>query len=146
MKKNLTEVLDLLEEYNMNFHNEISCDTIVKGNDTLLYTALCNLIKNSCYYSGSTDITLKIIAKDDDFYTFSFYDNGKGVPEESIHKLFSRFFRIEKDKNQKSGTGLGLSIVKESISLGGGNISVSNIKGGGLELVFTLPIPKIKKQ
>lgn len=135
-----------LEEYNMNFHNEISCDTIVKGNDTLLYTALCNLIKNSCYYSGGTDITLKIIAKDDDFYTFSFYDNGKGVPEESIHKLFSRFFRIEKDKNQKSGTGLGLSIVKESISLCGGNISVSNIKGGGLELVFTLPIPKIKKQ
>ena len=131
-----------LEEYNINFHNEIESDTIVKGNEMLLYNTLCNLIKNSCFYSGAADITFKIIEQNENFYTFSFSDNGKGVPEESLPKLFTRFYRVEKDKNKKSGTGLGLSIVKESIILCGGTISIRNREEGGLEFIFTLPIPK----
>lgn len=129
-----------LSEYNMTFKNEIDPDTFVRANEMLLYNIFCNLIKNSCFYSFGSDIVLKVIAQNEQFITFSFSDNGKGVPTEALAKLFNRFYRLEKDKNQKSGTGLGLPIVKESINLCGGTISVSNRLEGGLEYTFTLPL------
>lgn len=129
-----------LSEYNIIFRNEIVPDTFVRGNEMLLYNVLCNLIKNSCFYSRGSDIVLKIVSQNKQFITFSFSDNGKGVPEEALPKLFNRFYRIEKDKNKKSGTGLGLPIVQESINLCGGSVSVNNIPKGGLEYIFTLPL------
>ena len=81
-----------------------------------------------------------MLSSDKEFYTFSFFDNGKGVPVESIPKLFDRFYRIDKYKAKKTGTGLGLAIVKESINLCNGNISASNRMEGGLEFIFMLPI------
>ena len=124
----------------MIFRNEIKPDTFVRANDMLIYNLLCNLIKNSCFYSHGSDIVFKTVSQDEQFITFSFSDNGKGVPEEALSKLFNRFYRIEKDKNQKSGTGLGLPIVQESINLCGGTVSVSNRPEGGLEYIFTLPL------
>lgn len=129
-----------LEECNMSFHIEMEEDIFVRGNEMLLYNVFCNLIKNSCFYSGGSDITLKLKAQDGRAYVFTFSDNGKGVPEESVQKLFTRFYRIDKDKNKKSGTGLGLPIVKESISLCGGHISANNADEGGLEFTFSLPM------
>lgn len=129
-----------LSESNMIFRNEIKPDTFVRANDMLIYNLLCNLIKNSCFYSHGSDIVFKTVSQDEQFITFSFSDNGKGVPEEALSKLFNRFYRIEKDKNQKSGTGLGLPIVQESINLCGGTVSVSNRPEGGLEYIFTLPL------
>ena len=128
-----------LNEYNMTFKNEIEPDTFVKGNEMLLYNVFCNLIKNSCFYSLGTDIVVKRIAQNKEQITFSFYDNGIGVPKEALAKIFERFYRLEKDKNQKSGTGLGLPIVKESINLCGGKIQVNNRLEGGLEFSITLP-------
>lgn len=129
-----------LNEYGITFKNETETDIFVTANEMLLYNVFCNLIKNSCYYSSGSEITLKTISQDEQSVTFSFYDNGQGVPSEVLDKLFNRFYRIEKDKNDKSGTGLGLSIVKESINLCGGTISVSNrINQRGLEFTFTLP-------
>lgn len=129
-----------LNEYNMNFRIEVAPETFVKSNEMLLYNVFCNLIKNSCFYSGGTNITLSTI--DDsvpDLITFSFYDNGSGVPSDVLPRLFDRFYRFEKDKNKKGGTGLGLPIVKESITLCGGSITVKNRFEGGLEFLFTLP-------
>lgn len=128
-----------LSEHNMTFKNDIIPDTFVRANDMLIYNVLCNLIKNSCFYSHGSDISLKILSQNEKLITFSFSDNGKGVPEESLSKLFNRFYRIEKDKNKKSGTGIGLSIVQESIKLCGGTVSVNNRPEGGLEYIFTLP-------
>ena len=128
-----------LSENNIIFKNEIKPDTFVRANEMLLYNVFCNLIKNSCLYSGGSDIVLKSLAKDEKYSTFSFYDNGKGVPGEAIPKLFNRFYRLEKDKNSKSGTGLGLPIVKESITLCCGDISVANRLEGGLEFIFSIP-------
>lgn len=129
-----------LNESNMTFRIEIEPNTFVKSNETLLYNVLSNLVKNSCFYSKGTCITLTTI--DDtspDFIKFSFYDNGIGVPSEAIPRLFERFYRFEKDKDKKGGTGLGLPIVKESITLSGGTVTVDNRIDGGLEFQFTLP-------
>ena len=133
-----------LEEYRMKFHIEIDKDTIIKGNEILLYNIFCNLLKNCCYYSGGTNIYLKSMGINNGLHEFSFKDDGKGVPEESLSKLFNRFYRVEKDKNKKSGTGLGLPIIKESINLSGGSIKAQNSSTGGLEFIFSLPIPEDK--
>lgn len=129
-----------LNDSNINFRIEIDPNTFVKSNETLLYNVLSNLVKNSCFYSKGTCITLTTLdTTSPDFIKFSFYDNGIGVPAEALPRLFERFYRFEKDKDKKGGTGLGLPIVKESIILSGGAVTVNNKIGGGLEFQFTLP-------
>lgn len=128
-----------ISESAMTFNVAIEPDTYVKSNEMLLYNIISNLVKNSCFYSGGTSITLKTLRTNDLMITFSFSDNGKGVPEDAIPKLFERFYRLEQDKNMQQGTGLGLPIVKESINLCGGTITVANRPNGGLEYIFSLP-------
>lgn len=129
-----------LNDSNMTFRIEIEPNTFVKSNETLLYNVLSNLVKNSCFYSKGSCITLTTLDNTSpDFIKFSFYDNGIGVPTDALPRLFERFYRFEKDKDKKGGTGLGLPIVKESITLSGGTVTVDNKIDGGLEFQFTLP-------
>ena len=124
---------------NMKFNVELPSDCKVYGNGELLIGILTNLTKNSVTYSQGTEITLKLIGRNQRFYTFSFSDNGTGVPEEHIPHLFERFYRIDKGRSRKvGGTGLGLSIVRNSLITMGGSVSVRNGKDGGLEFIFTL--------
>ena len=69
----------------------------------------------------------------------SFEDDGRGVDPEKLHRLFERFYRIDKGRSrQVGGTGLGLSIVKHAVQFHGGTITVTNRKTGGLRFEFTL--------
>ncbi len=119
------------------FNVPLDCD--VWGNYALLNDALLNLVKNSVAYSKGTYMSLSLIEEDDNFFRFNFYDNGIGVPEELISKLFDDFFRVDKNLSRKSGgTGLGLPIVKKTITTFGGNIEAYNRPKGGLGFKFTL--------
>lgn len=118
----------------------IPYDCEVMGNRTLLSGMLLNLIKNSNFYSRGTEIVIKCIGEDEKFYTFVFYDDGVGVPPESLSHLFERFYRVETGRSRKTGgTGLGLPIVKSTINAMGGKITVDNREAGGLIFTFTLP-------
>ena len=80
-----------------------------------------------------------MIAESERYYTFSFYDNGTGVGEEHIPRLFDRFYRVDTGRSRKvGGTGLGLPIVKSTVEALGGTITVRNRSTGGLEFFFTL--------
>ena len=82
---------------------------------------------------------IKILAESDKFYTFVFWDDGCGVPQEHLPHLFERFYRVDAGRSRKSGgTGLGLPIVKSTIESLGGAISVYNRPEGGLQFIFTL--------
>ena len=101
---------------------------------------LLNLIRNAAEYSHGSEIKLRLINETAKYYTFSFADNGVGVPQEHIPHLFERFYRVDTGRSRKvGGTGLGLPIVKNTITTLGGTISVRNGAAGGLEFVFTLP-------
>ena len=123
----------------MEFSYEIPMGCVVQANENILHGVLLNLIRNAAVHSGGHNIMMKLIAESANFYTFSFSDDGDGVPEESLPHLFERFYRVDKGRSRKAGgTGLGLSIVKNSIIAMGGTISVHNRSTGGLEFVFTL--------
>ena len=67
-------------------------------------------------------------------------DNGMGIPEKDIDKIFDRFYRVDKARSRESGgTGLGLSIVKELVEMHGGKITVESVVDSGTRMKIVIP-------
>lgn len=130
-----------LKEHHMTVHNLLPGELIVKGNSSLLYSVFRNLTDNAIAYAGDgTEITISARGHED-YWTFNFSDNGVGVPEEHLPRLFERFYRVDKGRSRKlGGTGLGLAIVKNAILLHRGTIRVKNNPTGGLCFTFTIAV------
>ncbi len=134
------ELEALPEEQRMTVHLNLSEPIIVNGNHALLSSIFRNLTENALAYSGGKNIYISLLSHTQGFYHLSFEDDGCGVDEEKLPRLFERFYRVDKGRSrQRGGTGLGLSIVKHAVLFHGGTISVSNRPAGGLRFVFTLP-------
>lgn len=129
-----------------NIEIEIECDeelSQVKADLQKSVWVLVNLISNAVRYTPSKG---KIILKaEDDTKTirFSVIDNGKGIPEEYLDKIFHKYFQVYNKQSDSGGSGLGLAIAKEFITAQGGQIGVESELGKGSTFYFTLPKFKI---
>ena len=102
--------------------------------------AISNLVENGIKYNvdeGWVRVTLDADHKD---FFVTVEDSGLGIPEESIERIFERFYRVDKSHSREiGGTGLGLAITRSSIAMHHGIIKVSSKEGEGT--TFTVKIP-----
>ena len=143
----LKEIIDEIREYidvlppekRMELHTNITENTVVTGDPTLLYSIFRNLSENALAYSSGTDIYVNVESENKNEIEISFADNGVGIDEEHLEKIFYRFYRVDKGRSRKvGGTGLGLAIVKNAVLYHKGKIKARQRRGGGLEFIFTL--------
>jgi len=124
----------------MKFEYHVPDDCMVMAHEPLLMNALLNLTYNAARYSEGTLITLSRLREENGREVFSYSDNGVGVDEEHLERLFDMFYRVDSGRSRKKGgSGLGLPLVKKIITAMGGDITVRNAAQGGLEFIFTLP-------
>ena len=99
-----------------------------------------NILPNSIKYTpdgGEIKIYVGFVYNDAYIKVF---DNGIGIPEEDLSRIFERFYRVDKARTREmGGTGLGLSIAKEILDKNGGSIDIKSVVGQGTEVVIRIP-------
>ena len=113
--------------------NKISIQMDIKVDEmltdyNLLYTIISNLLSNSIRYAGRESIVKILMNKESSNILLSIKDNGVGIQEDKIDKLFDRFYRVENSRSRETGgSGLGLAITKACVEILNGEISVRSI-------------------
>jgi two-component system OmpR family sensor kinase/two-component system phosphate regulon sensor histidine kinase PhoR len=134
------DLADGLKKNDIELNVSVKDNLIINGNYTLLYSIFRNLIDNSISYAGQhISIDIADYLDDNEYLYFSYRDNGVGVDEQHLPRLFERFYRVNEGRTRDTGgSGLGLSIVKNAVLFHKGEIQVKKRSEGGLEFFFTL--------
>ncbi|MCG7459111.1 ATP-binding protein [Corynebacterium tuberculostearicum] len=119
----------------------------VKGDRSLLVTALSNLVSNAINYSPEkmpVSVSQKVV--DGGVVLIRVTDRGIGIAPDDQKRVFERFFRVDQARSrQTGGTGLGLAIVKHVVANHGGNIKLWSRPGTGSTFTIELPIYREEK-
>lgn len=115
----------------------------IEANPQQMKELLNNLITNAVKYNRPGGQVWIQIREKGDAMLIRVRDNGMGIPEDSLDRIFERFYRVDKGRSRKQGgTGLGLSIVKHIVSFYQGTIRVSSELDKGSEFVVELPLQR----
>jgi len=146
IKQLVENVFDLLEmqaiknKISIGFAREYPQSLPVFADEERIQQVLTNLIVNSLKYgvkNGKTEVSLEELSEEKILIKIS--DNGEGVAEEHLPRLFERFYRVDKSGNRKAGgSGLGLAIVKHIIEAHQEKLLVESTPGVGSKFSFTL--------
>jgi signal transduction histidine kinase len=108
-----------------------------QGKPQALKRCLSDLLDNAIKYGKSAMVT---VDDDTNRLVINIRDEGPGIPETELDKVFEPFYRLESSRNrQTGGTGLGLTIARSIVDSHGGKLALSNHPGGGLQVSVTLP-------
>jgi two-component system phosphate regulon sensor histidine kinase PhoR len=148
----IENVFDLLEmkasrrNISLTFDMDYKTPVYVWADLDKIQQVITNLVVNSIKYGhpdGTTEVSVENLIKNKVIIRVT--DNGEGIPESHLQRIFERFYRIDKSGSRKEGgSGLGLSIVKHIIEAHGEKIYVESLVDVGSEFSFTLE--KSKKQ
>ena len=126
-------------------HQKVECfvtanvPTICADKDGLERVIL-NILSNSIKYTEENGIIKIYVGFVYNDAYIKIIDNGIGIPEEDLNRIFERFYRVDKARTRKmGGTGLGLSIAKEILDKNNGRIDIKSQVGKGTEVVITIP-------
>jgi two-component system, OmpR family, sensor histidine kinase SenX3 len=112
----------------------------VFGNEEQLTAAVANLVANAVSYSENDSTVLVSTRADENSVEISVVDQGIGIPQPEIDRIFERFYRVDPARHRSTGgTGLGLSIVKHVAATHGGDVRVWSVEGQGSTFTMTLP-------
>ena len=144
--ENVYDLMEFESEKNntkLLINNENNTPIIVNADKERILQVLTNLVVNSIKYGKEGGYTkVKVEEYDNDRIIVRVKDNGEGIEDEHLPRLFERFYRIDKNRSRKKGgSGLGLSIVKHIIEAHQEQIFVKSKIGQGTEFSFTLQKP-----
>ncbi len=133
-----------IKKKNHNVENFVTADVppVYADKDDIERVVL-NILTNSIKYTpdgGVIKIYVGFVYND---AYIKIIDNGIGIPEEDLNRIFERFYRVDKARSRENGgTGLGLSIAKEILDKNGGSIDIKSEVGKGTEVVIKIPTKK----
>ncbi|MEO9238325.1 MAG: ATP-binding protein [Jatrophihabitantaceae bacterium] len=119
---------------------------LVRGNETQLGTAIGNLVDNAIAYSPArtrVGLTARVEADAEgrDWVAIAVTDQGIGIAETELDRVFERFYRVDPARSRATGgTGLGLAIVKHIATNHGGSVTVWSVVGSGSTFTLRLPL------
>ncbi|KHD15685.1 ATP-binding protein [Clostridium butyricum] len=124
---------------NVSVEFEDNSSECILGDRDKFYQLVLNLIENAVKYSKEKEGYVKISSHNDGgYYHLKIEDNGIGIPDEDISRIFERFYRVDKSR-KKGGTGLGLAIVKHIVKIFNGEINVKSKLGEGTTFEVKIP-------
>ena len=124
---------------NVSVEFEDNSSECILGDRDKFYQLVLNLIENAVKYSKEKEGYVKISSHNDGgYYHLKIQDNGIGIPDEDISRIFERFYRVDKSR-KKGGTGLGLAIVKHIVKIFNGEINVKSKLGEGTTFEVKIP-------
>jgi two-component system, OmpR family, sensor histidine kinase SenX3 len=119
----------------------VTADLRVLGDHSQLVTALGNLVANAVNYSPDRTKVVVAVRREGDLAELSVTDQGVGIPEHDLKRIFERFYRVDPARSRiTGGTGLGLAIVKHIAATHGGDVAVWSVEGAGSTFTLRLPL------
>ncbi len=152
-KVNLTELLETLidnarleaEPRWVRLELHVPEGLMVAGDRELLFRALENILRNAVAHSphgALVQLSARLLGKE---VTVEITDQGPGVPNELLERIFEPFFRVGKAREHDSGGhGIGLAITARVVALHGGRVRARNVPAGGLQVEVTLPVRSLE--
>ncbi len=136
-----TEILKVKKDYIINIEfNEFPDDEkklTIMGSNSLLKTAITNLMENACKFSDDQQVYVNI-GFDDKYILLKFQDNGIGISEIDLARIFEPFYRASNAKSI-NGHGIGLSLAKKIISMHSGTLGITSVINKGTTFYVKLP-------
>ncbi len=116
-------------------------ELMVNGEENMLRSAFENVLRNAIFYSGEDGRVEVNVRCESGTATITVKDNGPGVPEVALPKLFNPFYRVDDARGVSTGgSGLGLSIVSGAVKFHNGAVRARNVQPHGLEIIIELPL------
>ncbi len=137
--ENLAHKVAIFVQREISVEKVVPKDIWIVGEPFLLEQALSNLIDNAVDFSPRGGlISIRVDFRDRN-YVLAILDQGCGIPDFAMERIFDPFYSLPRPETRKKSTGLGLSFVRQVAELHGGTIALSNRAEGGVEARFTLP-------
>jgi two-component system sensor histidine kinase SenX3 len=115
--------------------------SLINGDRDQVTMAIHNLIENAINYSPDGTRVAIAVKEIDGICEISISDQGIGIPEKDLERIFERFYRVDPARSRiTGGTGLGLSIVKHVVTNHGGEVLVWSVEGAGSTFTIRLPL------
>jgi len=138
INKNLTPIAEMEDKELVLTADE---DILIMANKDILWQAIYNIVDNALKYTGEHGRVEIELVKEKKRAIIVVKDNGVGISSEDVHRIFDRFYRVDKARSRETGgTGLGLSIAYSAIEFHNGCIEVESKLGEGSEFKIILPL------
>lgn len=150
MQKEAICVLEICQELKIEHHERLSnksidfqingdAETYIQGEASMLKAAIANLLENAIHFSPDHSVITCSIQNNGSQTLIAMKDEGTGVPDYAINRVFERFYSLAKPGSHQKSSGLGLAFVKEIIELHEGAILIENNEDIGATVSITLP-------